>query len=852
MSNNRANTLKHLNILSAAVLLFLLPIILLYIFDGINIYAFLSKVGLAENALLNQILVLFSTKQVVFALFVISSLLIVFLALSNVYYLNRSQKIAFAQKPDDNFFVDYILKLEKQENKFGYMVSDAWGKPIAMGASFANILRLDKESKESIFDSLLANKELDITNAQLETIFKSLRSKYINQIEVPLKFSLKDSFYRISITPFSNNTCLWSIYFAKGSLLENVNSEYADLLENSPVPLMSFDSKGLLTKYNKAFKKTLGLNKVDKENFKLSKYIENSQPLKLAVNSEEKIKQFNEQVLIDEGLNGKVLINNNNNKSWYWLLQNISKDIEGNVKTIRSALIPEPYTQSQDVKSSAIEKLYNVFSNLEFGFLLVDENYKIVHVNRYGLEYYDIPQGVDVLELFRITEQDIKQSIKDAKKVKSGEGKLLEVKFDDYYFVLSVFSIYDYKGFAIVDCTKSKMLEKELTESEGLQTVGQLASAVAHDFNNLLTAIMGFSDFVKSELTPDAPAYKEIEYIRQNSSRAMVMIRKLLTFSRNRELKPVYLDVNIAITEFNATIGRLIGENIQQQLKRGKNIGRILIDESQFQQIITNLVTNAKHAMAKKGGVLLISTYLKKIDKPISLVRDVINEGTYIVIEVKDQGIGIKKKDLPRLFNSRFSTKGDQGNGFGLYNIYNILRENAGYIDVESKVGVGTSFFIYLPHYDEKNVPQDNPSILDIEEIDLTGTGNILLVEDELPVRMVCVRVLKEKGYNVFEAEDGESALAILEQNKNMDLLISDVVMPGMDGIELVKNSRLINPSLRVIMMSGYEEDVIDKKSTTNIEVEFISKPFTPQMLATKVKNVLSLNVKKEENNINE
>ncbi len=841
--HNNFLPLKLLNIISAFLLIAIISFTSFYIYSDISIYKLLSNFGLAESVLINKILAVVSLKQTVFVLFFIALALVVFLVTSNIYYLSTVTKEPKKPLVEDNKekqedFLAQILSLEKQDNKFGYMLSDAWGVPLVIGDSFANILRIDKNSKENIFDLLKKSKELSVSPAQIETMFKSLRSKYINQIEVPLNFSLQDSFYRISIVPFYNNRCLWSVYFAKGSLLKDVNSTHADLLENSPVALMSFNKTGKLTHYNKVFSKIFGLKNV--ENFKLSDYILNSQHLKLAINDKDKEKEFESDLLVEQGLNGRVFLKKANGKtSWYWLLQNISKDIEGNVKAIRSALIPEPHKE-QDLKDQILSCVYQAINELTIGFIVIDEAFNTVYVNKYAASYYDIPKDFDILELFRFSKQELKDHIKS--------GRDFEVKFDDYWFALSSFNIQGLTGLAIIDCTKSKALEKELTESEGLQTVGQLASAVAHDFNNLLTAIMGFSDFIKSELTPDAPAYKEIEYIRQNSSRAMVMIRKLLTFSRNRELKPVYLDVNIAITEFNATIGRLIGENIQQQFKRGKNIGRILIDESQFQQIITNLVTNAKHAMLQKGGTLLISTYVKTFDKPVGLVKDVINAGSYIVIEVQDQGTGIRKKDLPRLFSSRFSTKGDQGNGFGLYNVYNILRENAGYIDVKSKVGVGTSFFIYLPHYDENKIPQEQDLLsFNIEDIDLTGTGNILLVEDELPVRMVCVRVLREKGYNVFESEDGESALAVLRQNKDIDLLISDVVMPGMDGIELVKNSKSINPSLKVIMMSGYEEDVIDKKSKTNMDIEFISKPFTPQMLATKVKNVL--NVKKEKVN---
>lgn len=401
-----------------------------------------------------------------------------------------------------------------------------------------------------------------------------------------------------------------------------------------------------------------------------------------------------------------------------------------------------------------------------------------------------------------------------------------------------------HKIITFVDISDKKDLEKQIIFSQRLQTIGQIASSVAHDFNNLLTAIMSFAYFLRERYTDDDPSTVELEQIQQNANRAKVMIRQLLTFSRGKELNPVSFAVNSEVSNLMSTILRLMGENVKASFKRGKNIGKTMMDPTQFQQILINLAVNARDAM-KKGGNLSIATDLIRVKKPIEGVISTIPPGEYILISISDEGEGIKKENLRKIFQIHFSTKGDKGNGLGLATVAKILQENNGYIDVKSVVGKGTTFNLYL-HPVEISNEEIKVATVKFEAMqDTTGSGTILLVEDEIPVRMVCKKILVNKGYNVLEAADADIALSLLQKKENkVDLIISDVMMPGMSGPEFVAKVREDKPNLRAILMSGYAEDILEDDDYALEHIDFLSKPFSPDVLASKVKESMNKSVR--------
>ncbi|WP_417837121.1 ATP-binding protein [Thalassospira tepidiphila] len=394
-----------------------------------------------------------------------------------------------------------------------------------------------------------------------------------------------------------------------------------------------------------------------------------------------------------------------------------------------------------------------------------------------------------------------------------------------------------------LDTTEQKNLEEQFAQSQKMQAVGQLAGGVAHDFNNLLTAMIGFCDLLLSRHGPGDPSFADIMQIKQNANRAANLVRQLLAFSRRQTLQPKIINITDALAEMSNLLRRLIGEKIDLKVSHGRDIGLVKVDPGQLDQVIINLVVNARDAMAGEGGTLTVQTSTEIIDEPTATGTEVIPPGDYIGIKVTDTGIGIPKENLTRIFEPFFSTKQrGEGTGLGLSTVYGIVKQTGGFIAVNSEEGKGTTFTIYLPRYEasEAELAETQAVIEETPSRDLTGTGAILLVEDEDAVRTFGARALRSKGYDVLEANNGDNALEVLNNtDKVIDLVISDVVMPGIDGPTLIRMLREKKPELKVIFISGYAEDTYRDELDEENGVHFLPKPFSLKDLATKVKEVL-------------
>jgi two-component system, cell cycle sensor histidine kinase and response regulator CckA len=394
-----------------------------------------------------------------------------------------------------------------------------------------------------------------------------------------------------------------------------------------------------------------------------------------------------------------------------------------------------------------------------------------------------------------------------------------------------------------IDMTQQKVLEQQFVQSQKMQAIGQLAGGIAHDFNNLLTAMVGFCDLLLLRHKPGDPSFSDIMQIKQNANRAANLVRQLLAFSRQQTLQPKVQDVTDILTELSHLMRRLLGANIELEVMHSQDIGLVKVDEGQMEQVLINLAVNARDAMQEMGGgKLSITTSSFENDKPMDLRDDEMPPGLWTVIEVKDTGCGIPEENLTRILEPFFTTKDvGQGTGLGLATVYGIIRQTGGYLQVASEVGVGTTFTIYLPCVQENDdVSSQTPHDLEPEQpTDLTGTACILLVEDEDAVRTFSTRALTNKGYEVLSAESGEKALEIVanEKSAKIDLLITDVVMPNMDGPTLAQRLRQNNPNLKIIFISGYTEDRLKDHMGENIS--FLPKPFTLKQLAEKVKQVM-------------
>ena len=392
-----------------------------------------------------------------------------------------------------------------------------------------------------------------------------------------------------------------------------------------------------------------------------------------------------------------------------------------------------------------------------------------------------------------------------------------------------------------IDFTERKNLEQQFAQSQKMQAVGQLAGGIAHDFNNLLTAMIGFCDLLLLRHKPGDSSFGDIMQIKQNANRAANLVRQLLAFSRQQTLQPRVLDPTDALTELLHLLRRLIGENIELKMVHGRDIGLVRVDQGQFEQVLINLCVNARDAMPR-GGKLTIKTMNRKTRAVSRLSGEDMPPGDWVVIGVSDTGTGIPPNILSRIFEPFFSTKEvGSGTGLGLSTVYGIVRQTGGYVHVDSVPGEGSTFLIYLPRHEAEPAGSAAAEVqVEKPAGDLTGIGQILLVEDEDAVRMFSARALRNKGYEVHEANSGEAAMAVLASTaKPMDLLITDVIMPQMDGPTLVGEVRKTQPDLKVIFISGYTEDRVRSQFAANEEIHFLPKPFTLKQLAVKVKEVM-------------
>ena len=390
------------------------------------------------------------------------------------------------------------------------------------------------------------------------------------------------------------------------------------------------------------------------------------------------------------------------------------------------------------------------------------------------------------------------------------------------------------------DNSEEAKLKRQVAQATKMQAVGQLAGGVAHDFNNILTAIIGHCDLMLMRHTPGDSDYDDIQQIKSNSNRAAGLTRQLLAFSRQQTLRPQVLQLPDVVSEVSHLLKRLLGETVQLAVKHGRDLFPVRADPGQLEQVIVNLAVNARDAMAGKGGgTLAIQTYSVRANQVAELGSDILPVADYAALSITDGGTGIAANVLGKVFEPFFTTKEvGKGTGLGLSTVYGIVKQSGGFIFADSKVGEGTCFTIYLPaHEAEAKTPKARLPAKPTEN-ELWGTGTILLVEDEHMVRVVTERGLTRHGYKVLSASNGEDALELLRSGEHVDLLISDVVMPVMDGPTMVRAAREDWPNLPILFMSGYAEEQL-RKSIDIDQVAFLPKPFSMIELAEAVRGVL-------------
>jgi len=386
--------------------------------------------------------------------------------------------------------------------------------------------------------------------------------------------------------------------------------------------------------------------------------------------------------------------------------------------------------------------------------------------------------------------------------------------------------------------TALRKSEEQLRQSQKMEAIGRLAGGVAHDFNNMLTAILGHSQLMRMRMTPENPGYRDTEEIELAARRAASLTRQLLAFSRQQVLEPRVLDLNTLISEVDRMLRRIIGADVEMLTAPAASLGCVKADPGQMEQVLLNLVVNARDAMPK-GGKIIVETANVDLDETYARSHSGARPGPYVLLAVSDTGGGIDPEVRARIFEPFFTTKEvGKGTGLGLSTVYGIVKQSGGLIDVYSEIGHGTTFKVYLPRLEG--------SVVEIAARPRSpvaaarGTETILLVEDEDLVRTVIREALELHGYHVVEASDGNQALHALERSSpTFDLVVTDVMMPQMSGPELAERAARINDRLKVLFISGYTDKAVVHHGVVGPRTAYLQKPFSPDVLARKVREVL-------------
>ena len=500
------------------------------------------------------------------------------------------------------------------------------------------------------------------------------------------------------------------------------------------------------------------------------------------------------------------------------------------------------------VSAGGDEALHTLLSMLPFGLALADRDGRFLYINQAFMRAGGVPAGSMPVYPSDLVIAEDKAAVADAVRRfalgRSSQGDIairLKARPDDPIAL----TIAGTRGLgeaaallSLKDNSEETRLQREVAQATKMQAVGQLAGGVAHDFNNILTGIIGHCDLMLMRHSPGDSDYDDIQQVRLNSNRAASLTRQLLAFSRQQTLRPQVLQLPDVVSEVSNLLKRLLGETVDLVIQHGRGMASVRADPGQLEQVIVNLAVNARDAMGDRG-TLTLRTYAMSAADVRRLGSDVLPIADYVALRMSDTGSGVPEDLLAKIFEPFFTTKEvGKGTGLGLSTVYGIVKQSGGFIFAENPPTGGASFVIYLPIHTgigeqaEAAKPAEKP-------LELWGQGNVLLVEDEDIVRAVAERALTRHGYTVTTAANGEEALELLAGDEAPDLLISDVVMPSMDGPTLVRHAREKFPDLPVLFMSGYAEEQL-RRSIDIDRVHFLPKPFSVKQLAEATQKVLA------------
>jgi two-component system, cell cycle sensor histidine kinase and response regulator CckA len=488
--------------------------------------------------------------------------------------------------------------------------------------------------------------------------------------------------------------------------------------------------------------------------------------------------------------------------------------------------------------------LSTVLEAMREGLQIVDRSWRYVFLNDAAAEHGKRPKeqllgrtmmesypGIAETEMFRSLRRAMEEressSVQNEFKYPDGSARVFELRIAPCEVGIMILSI---------DVTEGRKLEEQFRQAQKMEAVGRLAGGVAHDFNNLLSVIIGHSTLLLEELKPIDPLVEDLKAIKAAGERGSALTQQLLSFSRQQVLAPRVLDLNQLVADSERMLRRLVGEDVELVTSLARKLARVKADPGQMDQVLMNLVVNARDAMPD-GGKITIETEDVLLDSSYTTAHFGIEPGPYVMLAVSDTGLGMDRQTQARIFEPFFTTKEPgKGTGLGLSTVFGIVKQNSGTIWVYSEVGNGTTFKLYFPRADGMDV-----SVVEsVQSAQLEGTETILLVEDQDEVRNVARAVLRRYGYNVLEACNAGEALLTCERHpRAISLLLTDVVMPQMSGRELAERLLRVRPDLKVLYMSGYTDNAVIHHGMLDSGVAYLQKPLVPEALARRVRSVL-------------
>ena len=874
--NNRPDRFlqNRLILLSFSLVLLTIAVILFFIYPQYNLYLILLTVALTSSCIILTIKTLSAGEE----------------AISYGGFVNEVIKNDFKAKRIENSLGEAIIENEPakellKKNMILSFLEEHLGEGTANKIAFYRLQSAMSElTSEKVTLSLELHSEQGKIFNDLEWFDITLRPIYLKKTNIfegafSIKKIKKETYFYWSIDNITADKNMMEVFQLEKKSLVN-------FLDYMPVGLYVADKDYNIEYANNLFLDFLGENSEIIQNKNLSEFLATNSPLPAK----------------SDGWNGEMHFTNKKQdvNSAYVFQSCFQEEGKNKVRGVVVNKMPTPKDLKSDLEN-AYDTISWLFNFAPVGIMFVNPDGSIKDGNEKAFEFLNLPkENVATHSFLDFVREDEATQIKNEFEAISQNNELsksLDVHLNNQQkdnvtlmYVSSMQKLHNNKEqkadglvLYLIDATKQKNLEMQFAQAQKMQAVGQLAGGVAHDFNNLLTAMIGFCDLLLQRHGVGDPSFADLIQIKQNANRAAGLVRQLLAFSRKQPLKPKLIDVTENFVELSHMLKRILGEQVSLQFNHGSELGYIRVDPVQFSQVIINLCVNAKDAM-ENNGVLNISTHTTVLSDSYQFGDDIIKPGEFVVIDVKDTGCGIPTENLIRIFDPFFSTKQNivgSGTGLGLAMVYGIVRQTEGFIKVDSEIDKGTTFSIYLPRFEtpeEEEVVENSKEIVTSENgkailrvqeknkaptsinqklifgLNLTNSidrshtcsakkaelTRVLFVEDEDSVRAFAVRALKKKGYNVIGCNSAENALDYFEKDNKFDLLITDMVMPGLSGAQLTKIIKEKSPSIKVILASGYSEEIVRQELDNSEDFEFMTKPYSLGDLTAKVFDVLN------------